>query len=235
MKVCTIHRGGMACRIRAGLRARVRLRDGVLPAALLIAASGLTAPAHAQYADYVPLPVGTQFTVSVAEPGYGIETFESEVIATGPDFMISREVDPATHDDPASYYVEFSGFFLLGCEEALPSEEQRAQLRALWPLREGGMAEISGPFSGRVSVGARTSAQLPGGERGEAHAVVVGYDYEDEPFQESIMLADGLPTPTLVIAGTGSITSLATLNLPENPVELSPVDNSVLQNCASLF
>lgn len=202
---------------------------------MLAAAACLTAPALAQQADYAPLSVGTRLTLTIAEPGYGIETYDTEVFATGADFMITREADPATHGDPVTYYVEFSGFFLLGCDEPLPTPDQRARLRALWPLSEGGEAAFTGAFSGRVVVGAPTTAPTPGGGTADAHAVVVRYDYEDEPFQENIMLAEGVSTPTLVVTGTGSMTSLTTINRPENPVELSPVDDSVLQNCASLF
>lgn len=202
---------------------------------MLAVAGSLAAPALAQQADYAPLPVGTRLTLSIAEPGYGIETYNTEVYATGADFMITREADPATHGDPGSYYVEFSGFFLLGCNEPLPSPDERAQLRALWPLNEGGEAGFAGEFSGRVAVGAPTTTPTPGGGAANAHAVVVRYDYEDEPFQENIMMAEGVSTPTLVVTSTGSITSLTTIYRPENPVELSPVDDSVLQNCASLF
>ena len=61
----------------------------------------------------------------------------SEVVATGEDFVIYDPDLRYTTGTPGNYVVEFSGVHAQSCDEPLPSDVDRAVLKAMWPLDEG--------------------------------------------------------------------------------------------------
>ena len=73
----------------------------------------------------------------------------SVVVATGEDFVIYDPDLRYSTGTPGNYVVEFSGMHAQSCGDPLPSEVDRAALKAMWPLAEGvsgSVEDVAKPF-----------------------------------------------------------------------------------------
>lgn len=202
-----------------------------LPVLATAAALALTAPAAAQ-AGYMPPERGSVYATATVDPT-GSFAYDTLIVAVGEDFVISRDVD-AEIDDPTAYYVEFSGFFLLGCDEELPDAANRSAMQALWPLTAGEGADLTFAPGARVRILAERDGALPDGTSAPGYAVTVRYGGEDS-FDENLLLLDGLSMPVLVTSPGASVSTLTAIVPPDPQQKVSLPGDSTLQNCASLF
>ncbi|MEZ5937429.1 MAG: hypothetical protein R3C52_04335 [Hyphomonadaceae bacterium] len=192
------------------------------------------APHALAQTGYTPPPPGTVLSYSVIDYEAGLDAyaFDTLVVASGPDFIITRTID-AEVDDPG-YMVEFAGFLLLGCKyDVLPAEADRKRLLAMWPLGKGvaGTGHIDGV--GTVTLEKPARAAIPGGKTVDGYTVSVQYDAIDEDYKEQLLIAPELGTP-ISVKGPSSLSVLKKITPPSGKAPQRP-PLSQLGDCARLF
>ena len=104
--------------------------------------------------------------ISWTTPGTGVGgNFTNIVIATGPDFTIFYDPESADYDreedDIFEYGVEFSGIVYFGCDDILPTQEERAQIATLKHMEAGAVVTLD-PSGLIVKVGKRSTSYING-------------------------------------------------------------------------
>ncbi|MEM9668106.1 MAG: hypothetical protein AAF950_04200 [Pseudomonadota bacterium] len=168
----------------------------------------------------------------MTETAEGRTTRVSEIVASGSDFAIHLYDLGWDVDDPSSYFAEFSGLHIASCSSAMPTGEERARLRAFWPLVSGQSIDLNDVDESTYVVGDRerhTVSQVNGEHPAQLVTAYVGEVRTDM----TVSLA--LRTPVSVTLQDGTDEHAIEIFNPRMVRQASEVDRSVLGNCASLL
>ena len=193
-------------------------------------AFALTSAADAQD-EYTPPPLGTMVTWSFGSEG-GRETRLSEVVATGPDYAIFQSDLRLSADNPAAYFVEFSGIHITSCAADMPSREQRDRLASAWPLESGDTIEVAGDQLAVYTIGELMNHTLNIAE-GPTEARQVKVDYGDIENDIMLSLAWNMAVAVQWPDGTGD-RALEIVPPAKSPAPRSDLMR-VIGNCAGLL
>ncbi|MAP94694.1 MAG: hypothetical protein CMK07_07055 [Ponticaulis sp.] len=214
----------------------------IKPAILALTLATFASPVLAQRGAYTPPAPGTalNLTFQSAEEFSEDSRGRDVVVATGEDFAIHRyESFAGLTDivpDDVYYYVEFTPLAYVGCDEDMPSAEDRERAATIWPLSLGKTAGFK--FQDErwtYSVIGEGKYMLAG----EAHDVwivenkLLG-DTTGENTEELILLKS--PSTYIDLRyGYGDREKGINITFPETAYVLSDEERNKLQNCAALL
>ncbi|MGB3627407.1 MAG: hypothetical protein WA989_16360 [Henriciella sp.] len=156
----------------------------------------------------------------------------SEVVASGPDFVIYQPDLKYKPTSAESYVVEFSGVHAQSCNEPLPDDADRQALQSLWPLTSGASASVrSGAVPARYRVQAADHADFIGSRGWPGEATWVEGQIGDAELKLLVSQDYGMHIGVEWVAG-GSGRVLEVIE-PENPV--TDDEARTLGNCSVLL
>lgn len=161
-----------------------------------------------------------------------VERFQEQVLAQGDGFKLYKMHDDYLIGEPSDYYALFSGIFYAGCDQELPTAEERARIKELYPLETGKSVEIGSPDLIKIEVEAATEMFLMG-QTWPAHKIKIDYQGEDAS-QENITVLDQVPLTVRVDWEEDSQDTLVLVTSP-TPQSPAPLDPDLIANCASLL
>jgi hypothetical protein len=162
----------------------------------------------------------------------GSDRFYETLLAQGADFEIFRNDGEWSEGGTSDHFAVFSGIYFTPCDAEMPSDEERAEIAALWPLTEGASVELSSGDGATFEIGAQRDFFLMG-KKWPAHDITGKY-FGDEPSEEGLIVLDDMPL-TVAIRWQEGGSDTATLVTAPMSVASSPVDTDLIGNCASLL
>ncbi|MEQ9315054.1 MAG: hypothetical protein RLN72_04325 [Henriciella sp.] len=196
--------------------------------------AGLMAAATVSFAqpDYKPLKPGTLISWSFEFDETSFSRL-SEIVASGPDFVIYQPDLKYKPNSAASYMVEFSGVHAQTCSEPLPDQDDRRALQSLWPLMPGATASVrTGAVPARYQVRTADQAELIAGGRLPGEAMWVDGQVGDAELKLLVSKDLGLPIAIEWDAGgSGHVLDVIEPNMPPDTQAEPPT----LGYCAGLL
>ncbi len=198
-------------------------RLALLLAAAMLVVSNLSAGADPEIGD------GSVLYWSSNSGGMA-ELYQDMVLHRGEDFILYRNMEFDGDLGAGNYYVEFSGLLYMGCEDAMPSAQERASLMEMWPLATGATLRIEDSSVAEFTIGEPTQYFLMG-RYWPAHLVEVGY----EESTETLIVADGLKAPVRIDWDEASRDSLLLVTAPRERADAADLNSLDMGTCAALL
>lgn len=157
----------------------------------------------------------------------------SEIIASGPDFVIYQPDLKYEPTSAASYIVEFSGIHAQSCGEPLPDAADRQALRSMWPLQPGASATVrKGAAPSKYSVGTSQRFDFISGTSLESAVMRVDGQVGGAEFELFVSPDFGMPIGIdWAAGGKGRVLEIIE---PKTAFPAAPQQKN-LGNCASLL
>lgn len=178
-----------------------------------------------------PLGPGSELYWTSAYEGSS-DRFKEQLIAENGDVQIFRTDNEYSEGEPSDYFALFSGIYYTTCDLDMPTAEERAAVKALWPLTSGGVAEIKTGDGAKIEIGAPTEYYLMGRSR-PAHFVTGTYYGEEESSETLIVLDDVKLTVSIKWQDEGKDSAM--LVTKPNAVASTMANTDLIGNCADLL
>ncbi|GAB5458446.1 MAG: hypothetical protein Hens3KO_14760 [Henriciella sp.] len=201
--------------------------------AVIIAALAclMTSPAIGQEVPLDLAPGSNIYWLNGYEGGY--DQSREQLIALGDDFAIYKTISEYLTGDVSDYFALFSGIDYRTCDGDMPTADERRALSDLWPLTEGGSAQISLPELATIEVGAATEFYLMD-KRLPAHNVTIDYSDNENTQDEALIVLDQIPV-TVAIRWSETEKDTATLITGPKPEFTADLSEETIGSCAGLL
>lgn len=201
-------------------------------ALILLTACLAVAQVSAAEAVYIPPQPGTMVTW---KHQFGDDSYVrlSEVVASGEDFAIYNPDISQPAGKPADFLVEFSGLHSQRCDEAIPTETERAALAQVWPLVTGATATVRSGVRSAYTVNDLREVPVISSFDDAQKAWGVDAAYGDVEMKLSVSPVLGMPIR--IDWESGDHAQVLEVIEPQGSVQASDADGLDLGHCGELL
>lgn len=161
-----------------------------------------------------------------------VDRFNERILVQGDGFELYETHDQYASGEPSDYYALFSGIYYTGCDEDMPTAEERALVKTLYPLAVGKSVEIGATNPTKIEIEAATEIFLMG-QTWPAHKIKIEYQ-GDDPSEETVIVLDHVPLTARIDWDDDSKDTLLLVTSPK-PQSLAELDLDLIGTCASLL